>query len=31
MNYVDAVIEAITIVAQKDGDKGCGKIFIIPI
>ncbi len=29
--YVDAVIEAITTVAQKDGDKGRGKIFIIPI
>ena len=25
--YVDAVIEAITTVAQKDGDKGRGKIF----
>ena len=25
--YVDAVIEAITAVAQKDGDKGRGKIF----
>ena len=29
--YVDAVIEAITTVAQKDGDKGRGKIFILPI
>ena len=29
--YVDAVIEAITLVAQKDGDKGRGKIFILPI
>ena len=29
--YVDAVIEAITIVAKKDGDKGRGKIFILPI
>ena len=29
--YVDAVIEAITTVAQKDGDKGGGKIFILPI
>ncbi|MDP6937149.1 MAG: P-II family nitrogen regulator [Candidatus Marinimicrobia bacterium] len=29
--YVDAVIEAITTVAQKDGDKGRGKIFIFPI
>ena len=29
--YVNAVIEAITTVAQKDGDKGRGKIFIIPI
>jgi len=31
MNYLDAVIEAITTVAQKDGDKGRGKIFILPI
>ena len=29
--YVDAVIEAITTVAKKDGDKGRGKIFILPI
>ena len=29
--FVNAVIEAITIVAQKDGDKGRGKIFILPI
>jgi len=29
--YVDAVIEAITIVAKKDEDKGRGKIFILPI
>ena len=29
--YVDAVIEAVTTVAQKDGDKGGGKIFILPI
>jgi len=29
--YVDAVIEAITAVAKKDGDKGRGKIFILPI
>ena len=29
--YVDAVIEVITTVAQKDGDKGRGKIFILPI
>ncbi len=28
--YVDAVIEAITTVAQKDCDKGRGKIFILP-
>ena len=29
--YVYAVIEAVTTVAQKDGDKGSGKIFILPI
>lgn len=29
--YVNAVIEAITTVAKKDGDKGRGKIFILPI
>jgi nitrogen regulatory protein P-II 1 len=29
--YVDAVIEAITTVAKKDGDKGRGKIFILSI
>ena len=29
--FVDSVIESITIVAQKDGDKGRGKIFILPI
>ena len=29
--YVDAGIEAITTVAKKDGDKGRGKIFILPI
>ena len=29
--YVDSVIESITTVAQKGGDKGRGKIFIIPI
>ena len=29
--YVDAFIEAITIVAKKDEDKGRGKIFILPI
>ena len=29
--FVDAVIEAVTIVAKKDGDKGRGKIFILPI
>ena len=29
--YVDAVIDAITTVAKKDGDKGRGKIFILPI
>ena len=29
--YVNAVVEAITTVAKKDGDKGRGKIFILPI
>ena len=29
--YVNAVVEAITAVAKKDGDKGRGKIFILPI
>ncbi len=29
--FVDAVIEAVTIVAKKDGDKGRGKIFVLPI
>ncbi|MBT3662143.1 MAG: P-II family nitrogen regulator [Candidatus Marinimicrobia bacterium] len=29
--YVDAVIDAITTVAKQDGDKGRGKIFIMPI
>ena len=29
--FVDAVVEAITIVAKKEGDKGRGKIFILPI
>ena len=29
--YVDQAVEAITIVAKKDEDKGRGKIFIIPI
>jgi nitrogen regulatory protein P-II 1 len=29
--FVDSVVEAITQVARKDGDKGRGKIFIIPI
>ena len=29
--FVDAVIESITTVAKKDGDKGRGKIFILPI
>ena len=29
--FVDAVVEAVTIVAKKDGDKGRGKIFILPI
>ena len=29
--FVDAVIKSITSVARKDGDKGRGKIFIMPI
>ena len=29
--FVDSAIEAITKVAKKDGDKGRGKIFILPI
>ena len=29
--FVDSVIESITTVAQKDSDKGRGKIFILPI
>ena len=29
--FVDAVIESITTVAKKDGDKGRGKIFVLPI
>ena len=29
--FVDAVIESITTVAKKDGDKGRCKIFILPI
>tara|TARA_B110000196_G_C20738100_1_gene471844 strand:- start:8 stop:352 length:345 start_codon:yes stop_codon:yes gene_type:complete len=29
--FVDDVIESITTVAQKDSDKGRGKIFILPI
>ena len=29
--FVDSVIESITTVAKKDGDKGRGKIFILPI
>ena len=29
--FVDAVVEAATVVAKKDGDKGRGKIFILPI
>ena len=28
--FVDSVIESITIVAKKDGDKGRGKIVIVP-
>lgn len=30
-DFVNDAIEAITKVAQKDGDKGRGKIFILPI
>jgi len=30
-DFVDAAVEAITTVAKKDGDKGRGKIFIVPI
>jgi len=29
--YKDAVIDAITTVARGDGDKGRGKIFVLPI
>ena len=29
--FVDAVVKSITSVARKDGDKGRGKIFILPI
>ena len=29
--FVNAVVEAVTIVAKKEGDKGRGKIFILPI
>ncbi len=29
--YVESAIEAITVVARKDGDRGRGKIFILPI
>ena len=29
--YVNAVVDANTAVAKKDGDKGRGKIFILPI
>ena len=29
--FVDAVVDAVTIVAKKEGDKGRGKIFILPI
>ena len=29
--YVDKAVEAITVVAKKDEDKGRGKIFIIPV
>ena len=29
--FVDAVVEAVTVVAKKDRDKGRGKIFILPI
>ena len=30
-DFVDPAVEAITTVAKKDGDKGRGKIFILPI
>ena len=30
-DFVDPAIEAITTVSKKDGDKGRGKIFILPI
>tara|TARA_B100000003_G_C10659742_1_gene262522 strand:+ start:49 stop:393 length:345 start_codon:yes stop_codon:yes gene_type:complete len=30
-DFVDSTVEAICSVARKDGDKGRGKIFIIPI
>jgi len=29
--FVESTVEAITKVAKKDGDKGRGKIFILPI
>ena len=29
--FVDSVIESITMVAKKDSDKGRGKIFVLPI
>jgi nitrogen regulatory protein P-II 1 len=29
--FVDSVIESITTIEKKDGDKGRGKIFILPI
>ena len=30
-DFADPAVEAITTVAKKDGDKGRGKIFILPI
>ena len=30
-DFVDPAVEAITTVAKKDGDKGRGKIFVLPI
>ena len=29
--FVDAVVEAVTLVAKKDGNKGQGKNFILPV
>jgi nitrogen regulatory protein P-II 1 len=30
-DFVESAVEAITTVARKEGDKGRGKIFILPI